>query len=174
MWVSIPLMDRRFEDRNLYTDMPSDARVRIRMARPYEKYETDGTNNSNPLYQFNTNNVATDKGNNVVATSALDNIRVVPNPYFSLSAYEQSQLDNLVKVTNLPENCTISIYTVEGALVRTLRKANTDTWLYWDLKNNYGVPIASGVYLIHIDAPGIGEKVIKFFGTLRPFDPTGF
>ena len=174
MWVSIPLMDPRFEDRDLYTDMPSDARVRIRMARPYEKYETDGTNNSNPLYQFNTNNVATDKGNNVVATSALDNIRVVPNPYFSLSAYEQSQLDNLVKVTNLPENCTISIYTVEGALVRTLRKANTDTWLYWDLKNNYGVPIASGVYLIHIDAPGIGEKVIKFFGTLRPFDPTGF
>jgi hypothetical protein len=28
--------------------------------------------------------------------------------------------------------------------------------------------------LIHIDAPGVGEKVIKFFGTLRPFDPTGF
>jgi len=174
MWVSIPLMDRRFEDRNLYTDMPSDARVRIRMARPYERYETDGTNNSNPMYQFNTNNVATDKGNNDVAASALDNIRVVPNPYFSLSAYEQSQLDNLVKVTNLPENCTVSIYTVEGALVRTLRKSNTDTWMYWDLKNNYGVPIASGVYLIHIDAPGVGEKVIKFFGTLRPFDPTGF
>jgi len=79
-----------------------------------------------------------------------------------------------VKITNLPENCTVSIYTTDGALVKTLRKSNTDTWMYWDLKNNYGVPIASGVYLIHIDAPGIGEKVIKFFGTLRPFDPTGF
>jgi hypothetical protein len=174
MWVSIPLMDPRFDGRDLYTDMPSDARVRIRMARPYEKYETDGTNNSNPMYNFNTNNVATVKGDNVVATSALDNIRVVPNPYFSLSAYEQTQLDNLVKITNLPENCSISIYSTDGALVRSLRKANTDTWMYWDLKNNYGVPIASGVYLIHIDAPGIGEKVIKFFGTLRPFDPTGF
>ncbi|NDD50273.1 MAG: hypothetical protein EBZ34_02430 [Flavobacteriia bacterium] len=174
MWVSIPLMDPRFDGRDLYTDMPSDARVRIRMARPYEKYETDGTNNSFPMYNFNTNNVATVKGDNVVATSALDNIRVVPNPYFSLSAYEQTQLDNLVKITNLPENCSISIYSTDGALVRSLRKANTDTWMYWDLKNNYGVPIASGVYLIHIDAPGIGEKVIKFFGTLRPFDPTGF
>ncbi|MEK9830735.1 MAG: hypothetical protein VW420_07890, partial [Schleiferiaceae bacterium] len=153
MWVSIPLMDPRFDGRDLYTDMPSDARVRIRMARPYEKYETDGTNNSFPMYNFNTNNVATVKGDNVVATSALDNIRVVPNPYFSLSAYEQTQLDNLVKITNLPENCSISIYSTDGALVRSLRKANTDTWMYWDLKNNYGVPIASGVYLIHIDAP---------------------
>ena len=99
---------------------------------------------------------------------------MVPNPYYSLSLYESSQLDNIVKITNLPENCTVNIYTVEGALVRTLRKDNSATWLPWDLTNNYNVPIASGVYIIHINAPGIGEKVIKWFGTLRPFDPTGF
>ena len=157
-----------------YTDMPTDARVRIRMAQPYAKYETDGSNNSYPKYLFNTNNVATEKGNLSVADSALDIIRVVPNPYYSLSLYESSQLDNIVKITNLPENCTVNIYTVEGALVRTLRKDNSATWLPWDLTNNYNVPIASGVYIIHINAPGIGEKLIKWFGTLRPFDPTGF
>ena len=30
------------------------------------------------------------------------------------------------------------------------------------------------VHIIHIDAPGIGQKIVKWFGTLRPFDPTGF
>jgi hypothetical protein len=55
-----------------------------------------------------------------------------------------------------------------------MRKDNSDTWMYWDLTNNYQVPIASGVYLIHIDAPGIGQTIVKWFGTMRPFNPTGF
>jgi len=38
------------------------------------------------------------------------------------------------------------------------------------LKNDYGVPIASGLYIIHINSPGIGEKIIKWFGSLRPID----
>jgi len=174
MWVNIPLIDSRFDGMDPYTNMPSDAKVRIRMTQPYSKYEIDGSNNSYPKYIFNTNNVATKKGQTSIAQSALDIIRVVPNPYFSISLYENSQLDNIVKITNLPENCTINIYTVEGALVRTLKKDNSATWISWNLTNNYNVPIASGVYIIHINAPGIGEKVIKWFGTLRPFDPTGF
>lgn len=154
--------------------MPSDVTVRLRVARPYEKYEGDGSNSKNPKYEFNTEDIAVIKANDSTAQSMLEQIRVVPNPYFSMSAYEKSQLDNMVKITNLPERCVISIYAVEGSLVRTLSKDNTDTWIYWDLKNNYQVPIASGMYIIHIDAPGIGQKIVKWFGTLRPFDPTGF
>ena len=174
MWASIPMMDKRFEGTDLYTSMPSDVTVRLRVARPYEKYEGDGSNSKNPKYEFNTEDIAVIKANDSTAQSMLEQIRVVPNPYFSMSAYEKSQLDNMVKITNLPERCVISIYAVEGSLVRTLSKDNTDTWIYWDLKNNYQVPIASGMYIIHIDAPGIGQKIVKWFGTLRPFDPTGF
>ena len=43
----------------------------------------------------------------------------------------------------------------------------------WDLNNNKGIPVASGVYLIHIEAEGLGERVIKWFGVARQFDPTG-
>jgi hypothetical protein len=43
----------------------------------------------------------------------------------------------------------------------------------WDLKNAAGIPIASGVYLIHVDAPGLGERVVKWFGVNRQFDPSG-
>jgi hypothetical protein len=38
------------------------------------------------------------------------------------------------------------------------------------LKNTKGIPISAGVYLIHVDVPGIGERVIKWFGINRTFD----
>ena len=44
----------------------------------------------------------------------------------------------------------------------------------WDLKNHAGIPIAGGIYLIHVKANGIGEKVIKWFGALRPVDLNAF
>ena len=30
--------------------------------------------------------------------------------------------------------------------------------------------IAGGVYIIHVDVPGIGQKVLKWFGVMRPID----
>jgi hypothetical protein len=47
--------------------------------------------------------------------------------------------------------------------------------LEWNLKNFAGIPIASGVYLIYVDASesGLGERVIKWFGVSRQFDPSG-
>ena len=44
--------------------------------------------------------------------------------------------------------------------------------LNWDLENSAGIPVASGIYLIHIAAPDLGlEKTIKWFGVNRKFDP---
>jgi hypothetical protein len=46
--------------------------------------------------------------------------------------------------------------------------------LEWNLTNNKGIPIASGVYIFHISAPDLGiEKSLKWFGVNRRFDPTG-
>ena len=44
------------------------------------------------------------------ATNDLVEINVVPNPYYGYSTYEVNQLDNRVKITNLPEECTVTIY----------------------------------------------------------------
>ena len=48
-----------------------------------------------------------------------------------------------------------------------------DTALEWDLKNSTGIQISSGVYIIHIDAGSLGEKVVKWFGSIRHFDSSG-
>ena len=124
----------------------------------------------NPIYRFNTDDIVADKGNLDVAKDAMEMINVVPNPYYGYNSYEVNQLDNRVKITNLPQRATISIFTVSGTLVRKIKKDDTVSSIDWDLKNDYGIPIASGLYIIHVNAPGIGKKVIKWFGALRPID----
>ena len=109
-----------------------------------------------------------------IKNQLLDLIRAVPNPYYAYSEYERDQVSNVVRLTNLPSQCKISIYTVSGTLVRTFQKSDNNPFLEWDLKNDVGLPIASGAYLIHVDADGIGEKVIKWFGVVRPLQIDSF
>ena len=70
------------------------------------------------MYEFNTSDLISEDGNNKQAVSALDLINVVPNPYYGYSEYETSQLDNRIKITNLPQESLIRIYTVSGTLIR--------------------------------------------------------
>jgi hypothetical protein len=163
--------------------IPTETRVKLNIAKPYKKYSDvnqDVENNAgaenfwNPYYTFTTRNIATTFNNDVVLEDALDMINVVPNPYYAYSQYETSKLDNRVKITNLPEECTVSIYNVTGTLVRQFRKSDPLTSIDWDLKNHTNIPIAGGVYIIHVDVPDIGEKVIKWFGVMRPVDLDNF
>jgi hypothetical protein len=65
---------------------------------------------------------------------------------------------------NLPPKCTIRIYTLSGDWVQTLEHdANYENGQeYWNLLNSDGFSVSYGIYLAHIDAPGIGEKIVKF------------
>jgi hypothetical protein len=183
MWAGIPITIPGTEL------LSTEIKLKIRVARPYSRYfagkaitglsydplapqlGSGVAQNANfPLYSFGTGNLATLKGKTDIAENALDLINVVPNPYFAYSGYESNTLDNRVKITNLPQNCVISIYTVNGTLIRKFQKDDPKTSLDWDLKNQKNVPIASGLYLIHVNVPDVGEKIVKFFGTLRPID----
>ena len=113
------------------------------------------------------------------AEADLDDIRVVPNPYYATSDYDETQFDRRVKFFGLPEECTIRIFNVAGDLVRTLEHnagsdndrtedgegngpETTTSIEGWDLKNEGGFWAASGVYVAHIDAPNIGTTFVKF------------
>jgi hypothetical protein len=147
---------------------------------------TQPSNNFNPLYRFSTAGYQPVQNDYSNASAALNLINVVPNPYYSHSGYEINQLDNRIKIVNLPPKCEISIFTQNGTLVRRIKRdvpsdntpgtvvnpksINTETSVDWDLKNMKGIPVASGIYLIHINAGSLGEKTIKWFGMLRPID----
>ena len=60
--------------------------------------------------------------------------------------------------------CTIRIYTVQGEHVATVEHNSTfeDGTAEWDMLTKDKLDIAYGIYVYHIDAPGIGEKLGKF------------
>ena len=162
--------------------IPQETRIRIRVNKPYVTYNAGNPvqNNTMPLYNFSTDNISPARST-AIGSSALDMVNIVPNPYYASSLYETNQLDNRVRFTNLPPKCDISIYTLDGVLIRKFSTDNSSvtvsssskyplTYLDWDLKNQKGVPVASGVYLIHVNGYELGEKVMKWFGILRPID----
>ena len=175
MWVNIPLLAVG------HSLLETTVQYRIRVAKPYFKgYSTSvltsadssmsPQNKNYPLYSFNTSDIETHKNDATIAKNALDLINIVPNPYYAYSGYEKKALENIVKITNLPEKCNISIYTLNGTLIRKYAKDDSKTSLDWDLKNQARVPIASGMYIIYIKVPDVGEKTLKWFGVLRPID----
>ena len=176
MWTGMPVA---IQGKPWLSD---ELRVRMRVGKPYMKYSTYGhqqpsvlQNDNKPLYHFSLDELAPEEGNRGVAMSALDLINVVPNPYYAYSAYEVNQLDNRVKITNLPPTCSITIYNVSGTLIRRFHKAdNQITSVDWDLTNFANIPVAGGIYLIHVKVPNMGERVIKWFGVLRPTDASDF
>lgn len=185
IWGSEAMLSTGFKMNSMAEGLvPSDAKIRLRVQKPYAKHGINGENASYPMYSFSTNGLAPSHNELEVAKNALDLIKAVPNPYYAYSEYEKSQLDNRIKITNLPAKCTVTIYSPDGVVIRRfnrevpddvsdggeLAKTNFDTAIDWDLKNFKNIPVASGLYLIHISAPGIGEKVIKWFGVMRPID----
>jgi hypothetical protein len=96
------------------------------------------------------------------AAGRLSSVKAVPNPYFAKSAYELNQFEHVVKFTNLPTKCTVRIFNLAGDLVRTLEKDDdTTSILEWDLYNENAIPVASGFYIYHVDAPDIGSTYGK-------------
>lgn len=93
---------------------------------------------------------------------SMDNISVVPNPYKGASTYERSQLIDQVRITNLPQAATIRVFTLSGTLIKTIEKTSSERFITWDLTTDNALPVASGMYLIHVDTPSMGSRVIKF------------
>lgn len=116
---------------------------------------------------------------NELAKSELDAIQVVPNPYVvtnrfeGLNPFTSGRGPRTLQFINLPPQCTIRIFTVGGRLVRTIEH-NTGSndsigpadlmngIVEWDLESEDNLSVAYGMYLYHVEAPGIGEKEGSF------------
>ncbi len=114
----------------------------------------------------------------------LSKIRVVPNPYLATSFLDVGDASRRIEFVNLPDRCTIRIFTLSGNLVNVLNHigANRFGWgnyldvdelnlagqpkAYsgwdnhggtepWNMLNRFGQRVASGCYFYHVtDARG--------------------
>ncbi len=149
-----------------FLPLESEATVKLRFQKTFASAE----GGKGGVYTFEIKNKAPQLSVNSLLKEQLEIIRVAPNPYYSYSQYERNQVDNRVKMLNLPPRVSINIFTINGTLVRRFEKDDPATWVDWDLRNQEGIPVAGGVYIMHFNVPGVGEKTIKWFGVTRPLD----
>ncbi|MBL7961290.1 hypothetical protein JNL27_13745 [bacterium] len=99
----------------------------------------------------------------------VEQIRVVPNPYIGRSFYQSSLIDKVVKIMGLPPVIRIEIYrgvfrespelnyNLSGATtfsvgsrpIRTFNKSSQNSVLNWDLKDDNGHHVPSGLYKVY-------------------------
>ena len=114
------------------------------------------------VYTVNTEGMGVQTQNADQALVALDKIAIVPNPYRGASAYDVSSFQDEARITNLPIGSRVRIYSLSGTLIFEDTQRSNDGFYRWDLTTRDGLPIASGMYLIHVDVPEVGERVLKF------------
>jgi hypothetical protein len=122
---------------------------------------------SNDTFEFTTLAPAVDAQ---LAKSDLDKIRVVPNPYIVTNAWEPRNTysngrgERILHFTHLPIKCTIHIFTINGQLVNTLNHDSSvdDGTEIWNMLSKDNLEISYGIYIFHVKADGIGEKIGKF------------
>lgn len=130
----------------------------IFLNKPFLSYDTYN-------FKMKSSSISTDKAKN-----ELDDIRVVPNPYIAAETWEPRNTytsgrgPREIHFINLPAKCTIRIFNVSGVLIKkieheTIFENGTEIW---DVLSDEKFEIAYGIYVYHIEAPGIGQKTGTF------------
>jgi hypothetical protein len=116
----------------------------------------------NDVYQFT---VTGNEVDNAKARTALSNIYTVPDPYLTVSSLERKIIntsegrgDRRIDFVNLPAQCSISIFTTAGRLVRVIQHTATESNSRhaWDLRTREGLEVSSGVYFYVVETPDAG------------------
>jgi len=104
----------------------------------------------------------------------VDSVRIVPNPYNISAAKLQFGTGNetdKIAFYNLPEVCTIRIFSENGNLVTTIEHTSGYSDALWVEGGQYmlsdsGQRIVSGIYIAHIQTPD-GKTAIRKFVVVR-------
>ena len=88
-----------------------------------------------------------------LARKDVEKINVFPNPYYGGIQWSPNGPVRGVTFNHLPQHAIIRIFALNGVRVRKFEKRDDTQFLHWDLKSQNGSPVASGLYIVHIDMP---------------------
>jgi len=96
------------------------------------------------------------------AKEELANIRVVPDPYYAFApGWDVDEGENNIQFQNLPDECTVRIYTLAGDLIKTIEHADGTGRAWWNLQSEGQRLIASGIYIYHVESK-YGDHLGRF------------
>jgi hypothetical protein len=97
-----------------------------------------------------------------LARSDISQITVFPNPYYGVNPAELSRFVRFVTFSHLPQRAVIRIFNVGGVMVKKIDRDNASPFERWDLKNDAGLPVGSGMYIAYIEMPDLGAtRIVK-------------
>ena len=103
----------------------------------------------------------------VVPVSDLSKVRVVPNPYRVASGFKEEEHLRQLRFTNLPEECTIRIFSLTGEKVTSFDHKNAESGnAWWDMRSINNQEIAPGLYIFHVESSGL-EPIVGKFAVIR-------
>jgi hypothetical protein len=112
---------------------------------------------------------ATSADEETYTSELLNQVSIVPNPYYISHQGQKSPYDAKLYFTRLPKSCTIDIYTANGDLVRSIQhdelksfapdKVSIDTW---DLLSSNQQRVKSQIFVAIIRTPDGAETVKEF------------
>ena len=147
----LPIMYIVFANRRQETRFPMDGDTFVLAA--------NHVNTANDVFTFEVAGTSTDEA---LLKEDLKKINVFPNPYYGLNEMETSRYEHFVTFSHLPAKATIRIFDVAGHMVRKLKKNDPDQFFTWNLDNDNGLPVSSGLYIAHIEMPEVKmEKMLK-------------
>jgi hypothetical protein len=121
--------------------------------------EANHINAANDVFTFTSPAVTYDAA---AAKADAGQISVFPNPYYGVNTEEINKYNRFVTFSHLPQEARIRIYNLAGVQVREIRKSSASQFERWDLANESGLPVGSGLYIVHIEMPALGAtKILK-------------
>ncbi len=103
--------------------------------------------------------------NNDLTKEGINKIKAFPNPYYGFSELEYNDAgEKFIYFSHLPAVCTIYIYSLDGSPVKKIERNSNDpknSLEKWNLQNNDGKYVASGMYVVYIDCGPAGAKSLK-------------
>jgi len=133
--------------------------IKITSTKPFDR-------NDSYDFSFDGNSINTEKEKNELA-----NIYVVPDPYLVSSSLERKVInenegrgDRRIDFVNLPNSCSISIFTSSGRFVRKLEHNSQESFSRetWDLRTKDGLEIAPGIYFYVVETSAGESKTGRF------------
>ncbi len=110
------------------------------------------------VYKFT---APTNTYNSSLAKEDVRKVNVFPNPYYGVNPEEINKYQRFVTFNHLPKVSTIRIFNIAGEMVKLIRKDSDTQFQRWDLANENGLPVGSGLYIAYVDMGELGTKILK-------------
>ncbi|MCK4271077.1 hypothetical protein KAX22_00400, partial [bacterium] len=103
-----------------------------------------------------------------ISDYSLNNISVVPNPYYIRAPWDSNRFNQWIYFQHLPSRCTIRIFTTAGLLIRTLEHYSDegDGSKTWDLLTEEDMRAVSGLYIYQVEDDD-GKTAVGKFAIIR-------